>query len=160
MQVGRNERCPCGSGKKSKNCCGERAQQKGRPSGLIVLIAVIAIIAALGIIPGMLRGKEEKRQASLPAATAPIASMPRPQPPGPVPAGKVWSTEHGHWHDAAPAPGAPSPIKNESGPGLKTAGRPMVATANTSVPQPPGPAPAGKVWSPEHGHWHDEAPKQ
>ena len=21
--------------------------------------------------------------------------------------------------------------------------------------QPPGPAPAGKVWSPEHGHWHD-----
>ena len=21
--------------------------------------------------------------------------------------------------------------------------------------EPPGPAPPGKVWSPEHGHWHD-----
>ena len=22
--------------------------------------------------------------------------------------------------------------------------------------EPPGPAPPGKVWSPEHGHWHDD----
>jgi hypothetical protein len=24
-----------------------------------------------------------------------------------------------------------------------------------SIPAPQGPAPAGAVWSPEHGHWHD-----
>jgi hypothetical protein len=24
--------------------------------------------------------------------------------PGPAPPGKVWSTEHGHWHDATPTP--------------------------------------------------------
>ena len=29
---------------------------------------------------------------------------PAPQPPGEVPPGKVWSVEHGHWHDA------PSPL--------------------------------------------------
>jgi len=23
-------------------------------------------------------------------------------------------------------------------------------------PQPLGEAPAGKIWSPEHGHWHDK----
>jgi hypothetical protein len=23
------------------------------------------------------------------------------------------------------------------------------------TPQPPGPAPAGQVWSAEHGHWHN-----
>jgi hypothetical protein len=24
-----------------------------------------------------------------------------------------------------------------------------------NVPQPKGPVPEGKIWSPEHGHWHD-----
>jgi len=78
-----------------------------------------------------------------------------PQPPGPAPAGKVWSPEHGHWHDATasfqnnptPQPFNPlttQPIQvNPPGP------------ATNLTPQPPGPAPAGKVWSPEHGHWHD-----
>ena len=58
-----------------------------------------------------------------------------PQPPGPVPPGKVWSPEHGHWHEAAPT-------QQQSGP---------------PFPQPPGPVPDGKVWSPEHGHWHNVA---
>ena len=26
---------------------------------------------------------------------------------------------------------------------------------NTGYQQPLGEAPPGKVWSPEHGHWHD-----
>ncbi|MEE8111496.1 MAG: hypothetical protein V3T54_02065, partial [Acidobacteriota bacterium] len=49
------------------------------------------------------------------------------------PAGKVWSEEHGHWHDA------PVGALNTRTPG----------------PQPAGPAPEGKVWSEVHGHWHD-----
>lgn len=75
-----------------------------------------------------------------PPPTSP-AFTPKPQPPGPVPDGKVWSQEHGHWHDAAPA--APAMA---SGP---------VTPQFTPAPRPPGPAPAGKVWSEEHGHWHD-----
>ena len=35
--------------------------------------------------------------------------------------------------------------------------KPGNVTPNSTglTPQPPGPAPPGKVWSPEHGHWHD-----
>ena len=29
---------------------------------------------------------------------------------------------------------------------------------NAGYQQPPGEAPPGKVWSPEHGHWHDINP--
>jgi hypothetical protein len=27
-------------------------------------------------------------------------------------------------------------------------------------PQPPGEVPEGKVWSPEHGHWHNDLSKK
>ena len=52
-----------------------------------------------------------------------------------APPGKVWSEEHGHWHDINPAPTVPQ--------------------QNLNIPRPKGPAPEGKVWSEEHGHWHD-----
>ncbi len=29
-------------------------------------------------------------------------------------------------------------------------------TNQSSTPPPPGEAPPGKVWSAEHGHWHDK----
>lgn len=60
-----------------------------------------------------------------------------PQPPGAAPLGKVWSPEHGHWHDLSDLlPGS-------------------TQTQVQLTPQPPGPVPPGKVWFPEHGHWHD-----
>ena len=36
MEIGRNAPCPCGSGKKYKNCCAQKAQNKlaGMPYGL------------------------------------------------------------------------------------------------------------------------------
>ena len=34
---------------------------------------------------------------------------PAPQPPGEAPPGKVWSVEHGHWHDAPATPTIPTP---------------------------------------------------
>lgn len=39
---------------------------------------------------------------------------------------------------------------------------PMIQSEGTaqSTPQPPGEVPAGKVWSAEHGHWHDAATGQ
>jgi hypothetical protein len=60
-----------------------------------------------------------------------------------APPGKVWSVEHGHWHDASSFP-APSPLKPTPSP-----------TSTPSRSKPPGEAPPGKIWSPEHGHWHD-----
>lgn len=65
-----------------------------------------------------------------------------PSPPGPAPEGKVWSPDHGHWHDI------PKPANNSI----------ASATVNPEsglYDPPPGPAPDGKVWSPEHGHWHN-----
>lgn len=60
-----------------------------------------------------------------------------------TPPGKIWSPEHGHWHDA---PGTTlDSIPNWQAPGLST----QLAS------QQPDSTPPGKVWSPEHGHWHD-----
>jgi hypothetical protein len=66
----------------------------------------------------------------------------------------VWSAEHGHWHDITnPA----SSIKVEQSPALKSKVplTTVVTPVGENIPQPPGPVPPGKVWSPEHGHWHD-----
>jgi SEC-C motif len=152
MRVGRNELCPCGSGKKYKNCCATKdAHASSR--GMIGLLSVIAVIAAVGIFAAVSRRGTKpapRPTAGGGAASAPATTTPRPQPPGPVPPGKVWSPEHGHWHDAAPggsAGAAPTTIPVQQQPANRA-----------PVPQPPGTPPPGKVWSPEHGHWHD-APK-
>ena len=126
----RNQECPCGSGKKFKNCCG----LKGAKSSAWLLKAVLVVFALLAgwALSGVLRksgeappGKEWSEEhghwhdAENPHATRPF---------GAAPPGKVWSEEHGHWHDA---PGADA------------------VSADPSSPPP------GKVWSEEHGHWHD-----
>lgn len=168
--VGRNEPCPCGSGKKYKHCHADETS-RGMSKGLMALIIVICAIGAVGVVPKLLEKTEPSSTTQRPAANAPVQAAPRPgpQPPGPVPAGKVWSTEHGHWHDAAPAGSAgaatttqsPIRIQQSSGAAAPT-GNTAPITVNTpqapNTPQPPGEAPPGKVWSPEHGHWHDAAP--
>jgi len=149
MRVGRNEACPCGSGRKFKSCC---AGKTAVPKGLILLLAVFAVIAGIAFIP---RG--DNKTAPLPPAPRTAATKPGPQP-GPAPPGKVWSAEHGHWHDIRTGAGTnpASSIKVEQSPGLKSK-VPMttVVTPVQNTPQPAGPVPPGKVWSPEHGHWHD-----
>ena len=57
-----------------------------------------------------------------------------------APTGKVWSAEHGHWHDAKNPHDAFSADMKKSRDQLQRQGE----------------APPGKVWSPEHGHWHDK----
>ena len=136
MTTGRNEPCPCGSGQKFKSCCINK--HRGPSRGLMYLLAAIAVIAAVGVGAALIDRDKDERSTTQAVASRP--NTPRPQPPGPVPAGKVWSVEHGHWHDASPQPTRENPI-----------------TMNVrNVPQPPGPAPEGKVWSTEHGHWHDK----
>ena len=69
---GRNERCPCGSGKKFKLCC--ESKKDDFPTGIIAVVVVGAVIAAIII------GYSNARNTS---------------------GGRVWSAEHGHYHDAS-----------------------------------------------------------
>ena len=107
--VGRNDPCPCGSGKKHKRCCALKREKAGTTA--MKLLLGLLLLAAAGLV-GAFRARE----------------------PGDVPT-RVWSPEHGHWHDVGTPAGAPA--------------------GSTQAPPPPGPAPPGKVWSAEHGHWHD-----
>ena len=145
LKTGRNELCPCGSGLKYKRCCALKDAEVASKSGVVVLLVLLlfvgggAILAAIIVIKGQNERQEAADQKtavvprlpSIPASTPALPGQLTPQPSGAVPPGKVWSPEHGHWHDAG-VPGGHGP-----------------------TPQPAGAVPAGKVWSPEHGHWHD-----
>lgn len=216
----RNEPCHCGSAEKYKNCC--EAKDLRRSGGLTQIILIALIPLALGaVVWNLIHGDDEDAPVEAAVSTnAPLASTQplsnpmgvpgSPQPEGPVPPGKVWSTDHGHWHDAAPvqiessgvsdglsatlgqASPAETPADGEVGPdgriwssahnhwhdpepetGGAAAGAPATTVPRSQIPrvvvnpdgsvsstaltpQPEGEAPEGKVWSPEHGHWHDK----
>lgn len=98
-----------------KKSPGSRVPSKqGPPLGLVIVLAV-----AGGVVLGstgtyfLTRPKLALPSSAIAAvggtSSAPVITMspppspqytPAPQPPGEVPAGKVWSVEHGHWHDA------------------------------------------------------------
>lgn len=83
-KIRRNDPCHCGSGKKYKNChenLGGTTDPRNR-GFLIGAIVVVLIILAVVMI------------------TIDSQSTPGNGAPGPAPEGKVWSQEHGHWHDA------------------------------------------------------------
>ncbi len=126
MKSRRNDSCHCGSGKKYKNCHGKKSRT---PSYVWLLLLGVAAIVAIVVLDG-----KERMPSPASNPVTPQNRVPATQP-GVAPPGKVWSAEHGHWHDA--------PKENT-----------QPAAPST---QPPGPAPAGKVWSTEHGHWHDSA---
>ncbi len=178
----RNELCPCGSGKKNKKCCGA-AQPTPLSRGALLSLAPLALLAGIGIYAAITGPAAPEPAGAAPSATpaaaplaapanadsAPPAGSQQPVPQaGTAPAGKVWSPEHGHWHDAAAPSGGPSPVKIDlnmgnaavkaEGDGIRIDGRAIAAAAGEMrLPgQPDGPAPAGKVWSTEHQHWHDK----
>ncbi|MEE9553781.1 MAG: hypothetical protein V3W18_05735 [candidate division Zixibacteria bacterium] len=84
---------------------------------------------------------------------------PGPPPAGPAPEGKAWSFEHGHWHDAlTPSPNISTSVNPGTGTGNFKPGSPPPGTGTGNFKPgspPPGPAPEGKAWSAEHGHWHN-----
>ena len=122
---------------KKKFSGSSEASKKGTPLGLIIALSV-----AGGVVIGwagthfLSKPPVAPMQATSPAAATPPAQTlltppqqqqqytPAPQPPGEAPPGKVWSVEHGHWHDA------PSPLPI---PALDPA---TVAPVATSPPAP------------------------
>jgi len=75
-KAGRNDKCPCGSGKKHKQCCGAR-QPKPLAGRLMMGVVVMVLIGAA--------------YAGFTAVTSdPSSATAAP--------GKVWSPEHGHYH--------------------------------------------------------------
>ena len=163
MSVGRNDLCHCGSGRKYKKCHAEK-DSRALPKGLIGLVVAIVAIAAIGIVPMVT--SDERQQSRVSGSRGPVAKPGSPQPPGPPPPGKIWSVEHGHWHDAPIQTNIPVNLGAQqqggapaSAPGLSLQQLQQQALAQQQNfkpgPQPPGPVPEGKVWSTEHGHWHD-----
>jgi hypothetical protein len=67
---GRNAACPCGSGKKFKQCC---ATKKDRMSPALIAVLIAAAVLMVVVIVSNVR-----RSSS---------------------SGLVWSAEHGHYHD-------------------------------------------------------------
>jgi hypothetical protein len=67
-------------------------------------------------------------QAQTLSMSPPRQFTPAPQPPGEVPPGKVWSVEHGHWHDV----------------NALTISTPPTATVTPAVVTPPAPAAAAE----------------
>ena len=128
------------------------------------------VLVALAIVTWRMRASDaewvtpKELDEKMPAtdAAAPVTSdslAPGSPAPGPAPPGKVWSAEHGHWHDDPSAAGAASATPMTPMQPMQPM-QPMSPSAapGTLTPQPDGPVPDGKVWSPEHGHWHDVAP--
>ncbi len=170
-KIQRRDPCPCGSGKKYKNCCGKQGDKSdskrwtGLKSGVLAIVLVGGGIAAYMILSEPTTTPPEAITTdALPQSVQPL----QPQPSGPAPEGKVWSAEHGHWHDSSGAatslgsstnPISITPGTTPSDPGVNPFSIAPGATpkpSGGSTPQPAGPAPEGKVWSAEHGHWHDE----
>jgi hypothetical protein len=99
----------------------------------------------------------------LPRETAQTGAL---ELPGPAPPGKVWSAEHGHWHDVSAVGDItldPIPLSQTPQPEGPILPGKVWSDEHSHLhdvpPRPEGPTPPGKVWSDEHSHWHDASPQ-
>ena len=94
--LNRNDLCYCGSGKKYKNChMGKPTAEKANKSFIIIgALAVIVVMAAISVFFSVQESPQKNNRTTTNPVSAPVAP-----PPGEAPEGKVWSSEHGHWHD-------------------------------------------------------------
>lgn len=70
-KIGRNDPCPCGSGRKYKHCCLNSERGIGTRTRLLVVIIGLILVAGAILAVAWEPGGETRR---------------------------VWSEEHGHWH--------------------------------------------------------------
>ncbi len=80
-KVGRNDRCPCGSGKKYKNCCQGKASRLSAAGW----VTIAALVVAAGVLVYLVVNVARNDSSGLTGR-------------GPCPPGQVWSAEHGHCH--------------------------------------------------------------
>lgn len=93
-KLGRNDLCHCGSGKKYKSChMDNETSSRGKNQSFIITGIVVALFA-IGLIGYYINAANSNVEAQGQGFT------PGPPPSGEAPPGKVWSYEHGHWHDA------------------------------------------------------------
>ena len=134
-RLGRNDPCHCGSGKKLKAC----HEKSGDKTSQILVMGVIVVLLLFWFFLFESPSKEAVATFT-PSPFVPQTQAGTPTPSEEVPPGKIWSQEHGHWHDDPSV--APS--------------LPNVQSLIEPKSQPPGIAPEGKVWSTEHNHWHNK----
>jgi hypothetical protein len=77
IKAGRNDACPCGSGKKFKKCC-EPKQGSLSSRGNTALLVIVGLLMAAGVAAGISSLTGERGHVSKPSG--------------------VWSPEHGHYH--------------------------------------------------------------
>lgn len=75
-KAGRNDGCPCGSGKKFKKCCAATERRRTRFATVFILLVAGAVLGAIAYSVSSV-GEDASMTPS---------------------AGRVWSPEHGHWH--------------------------------------------------------------
>ena len=134
-ELKRNDPCHCGSGSKYKNCHAKSGPNKSLPWLFWGLL--LALIVVFSLFPDNQENGLDKQYTSKPYLPQKLGKS---KPEGDTPPGKVWSAEHGHWHDSKDHHNSFKINTKENGDELQN-----------QVEAPPG-----KVWSAEHGHWHDE----
>ena len=156
--LGRNDPCPCGSGKKFKQCCWGKVRVEGsrwsRKAVLLVFLAgAVITLAGLNLRRELGGGEPSRRGPTTAPATIPLGTIPLGTTPAPWQYDAVnnqhWDPGHGHWHSGPPPIGG-------------------IPGANTQLPATtqPGSTPApweydavnNQHWDPGHGHWHSGPP--
>lgn len=100
--LGRNDPCPCGSGKKFKQCCWGKARVEGsrwsRKAVFLVFLAGAVITLAGLNLRRELGGGEPSRTGP---TTAPATALWQYDAIN----NQHWDPGHGHWHSGPPPPG-------------------------------------------------------
>ena len=143
MKLGRNEPCHCGSGKKYKHCHEPTKNTNNNQYAIIGIIAVVILVIIF------INSDSSSSNQNVPVTTSPLlnqgSTSNKSKPGGPAPPGKVWSQEHGHWHDAPVSKSLTPKLVGEEGVNKITV--PPIDKNKTSE---------GKVWDEAHGHFHDK----
>ena len=130
MKVGRNEPCHCGSGKKFKQC-----HDKKNTGNINQLYFIGFSFLVFMLLMFFSSSNSNEHSSAANKSTQPFNLQENKltkKPEGKAPPGKVWSVEHGHWHDSPTS--MPESKENSS-----------IEKNND-----------GKVWNADHGHYHEK----
>lgn len=173
----RNAPCACGSGKKSKRCCGaapavqkdeQKSAQKsaqelssGQPWFLVIALLGVIAVAVYSVLVNL--SNVESGTTKPPPVGI---SSPRPWQYDAA-SNQHWEPSHKHWHEGRPPVSAGE--ANDRQPVFATPTAPRRAGSPTMPPAPTaGMAPRpwqydaanNRHWDPVHQHWHDGPPQQ